>query len=70
MLPYRENYYAGTFAVTFLSRMACLSAPDEIAPGRKAVAEQTVTIPYEDTFEVMVRYEQPFQFAAEFTVEV
>lgn len=70
VLPYRENYYAGTFAVTFLSRMACLSAPDEIAPGRKAVAEQTVTIPYEDTFEVMVRYEQPFQFAAEFTVEV
>ena len=70
VLPYRDNYYAGTFAITFLSRMACLSAPEEMAPGRKAVAEQTVTIPYADTFELMVRYEQPFQFSAEFIVEV
>ncbi|QEG31827.1 Beta-galactosidase trimerization domain protein [Gemmata obscuriglobus] len=70
VLPFRDNYYAGTFAITFLSRMACLSAPEEIGPDRKAVAEQTVTIPYADAFEVMVRYEQPFQFAAEFTVEV
>lgn len=70
VLPYRDNYYAGTFAITFLSRMACLSAPDEMEPGKKAVAEQTITIPYADSFELMVRYEQPFQFAAEFTVEV
>ncbi|AMV24416.1 Beta-galactosidase trimerization domain protein [Gemmata sp. SH-PL17] len=70
VMPYRENYFAGTFAVTFLSRMACLSAPDEISSGKKAVAEQPITIPYADTFEVMVRYEQPYQFAAEFTVEV
>jgi hypothetical protein len=70
VIPYRDNYYAGTFAVTFLSRMGCLSAPDEIAPNRKAVAEQSITIPYEDTFELLVRYEQPYQFACEFTVEV
>ncbi|QJW95226.1 type 1 glutamine amidotransferase family protein [Frigoriglobus tundricola] len=70
VMPYRDNYYAGTFAVTFLSRMGCLSAPDEIDAGKKAVAEQTITIPYDDTFELLVRYEQPFQFAAEFTVEV
>ena len=70
VMAYRDNYFAGTFAVTFLSRMGCLSAPDEIAPGKKAVAEQTITIPYDDTFELLVRYEQPFQFAAEFTVEV
>ena len=38
VIPYRDNYYACTFAVTFLSRMGCLSAPDEIAPGKKAVA--------------------------------
>ena len=24
--PYRENYFASTFAVTFLSRMGCLTA--------------------------------------------
>ncbi len=70
VLPYRDNYYASTFAITFLSRMGCLSAPDEIAPGKKAVAEQVITIPYEDTFEVMVRYEQPYAFACEFTIEV
>ncbi|MCI0699553.1 MAG: hypothetical protein L0241_00510 [Planctomycetia bacterium] len=70
VVPSRSNYFAGTFAITFLSRMACLSAPDEIAEGKKAVAEQVVTIPYEDTFEVMVRYEQPLQFACEFTIEV
>lgn len=70
VLSYRDNYYASTFAVTFLSRMACLSAPDEIEPGKKAVAEQIITIPYDDTFEVMVRYEQPYAFACEFTVEV
>ncbi|MBY0460596.1 MAG: hypothetical protein K2V38_25040, partial [Gemmataceae bacterium] len=47
-----------------------MSAPDEIAPGKKAVAEQVISIPYDDQFEVMVRYEQPFQFACEFTIEV
>jgi hypothetical protein len=70
VIPYRDNYYAGTFAITFLSRMGCLSAEDEIAAGRKAVAEQVVTIPYDDTFELLVRYEQPYDFAAEFTVAV
>jgi len=70
VIPFRDNYYASTFAITFLSRMGCLSAPDEIAPGKKAIAEQTITIPYEDSYELLARYEQPFQFAAEFTVEV
>ena len=70
VIPFRENYFAGTFAVTFLSRMACLGAPEQLDPGTKAIAEQVVQIPYEDTFEVMARYEQPFQFSCEFTVEV
>jgi len=70
VVPYRENYYAGTFAITFLSRMACLGAPEQIDPGKTAVAEQVVTIPYADAYELLVRYEQPFQFAAEFTVEI
>jgi hypothetical protein len=68
VVPYRENYYAGTFAITFLSRMACLGAPEQL--DRPAVAEQVVHVPYEDTYELLARYEQPFQFSAEFTVEV
>ncbi len=70
VMPYRDNYYAGTFALTFLSRMGCLSAPGEMDAGKKATAEQTINVPYEDTYELLARYEQPFQFACEFTVEV
>ena len=68
VMPYRDNYYAGTFAITFLSRMACLGAPEQ--PTKKAVAEKVVNIPYADTYELLARYEQPFQFSVEFTVEV
>lgn len=70
VMPYRDNYYASTFAVTFLSRMGYLGAPDEMGPGKKAVAEQSINVPYADTYELLARYEQPFQFSAEFTVEV
>jgi len=70
VVPYRENYYAGTFAVTFLSRMACLGAPEQLPGGTTAVAEQVVTVPYADSFEVLARYEQPLDFSVEFTVEV
>lgn len=70
VVPYRENYYAGTFAVTFLSRMACLGAPEQLPAGTTAVAEQVVTVPYADSFEVLARYEQPLDFSVEFTMEV
>lgn len=70
VVPYRENYYAGTFAVTFLSRMACLGAPEQLPAGTTAVAEQVVTVPYADSFELLARYEQPLDFSVEFTVEV
>jgi hypothetical protein len=70
VMPYRDNYYACTFAVTFLSRMGCLGAPEQMDEGKKAVAEKVVTIPYADTYELLARYEQPFQFSCEFTIEV
>lgn len=70
VVPYRENYYASTFAITFLSRMACLGAPEQMEKGKEAVAEQTITIPRAGEFEVLVRYEQPYDFSAEFGVEV
>jgi len=70
VVPYRENYFAATFAVSFLSRMGCLGAAEQVPAAEPAVAEQTVRIPYADQFEVLVRYEQPFNFSAEFTIEV
>lgn len=70
VMAYRDNYFACTFAVTFLSRMACLDAPEQLPAGKPAVSETVVNIPYADTFDVMARYEQPFQFSCEFTVEV
>jgi hypothetical protein len=70
VVPYRENYFASTFAITFLSRMACLGAPEQMAKGKDAVAEQTVTIPRAGEFEVLARYEQPYDFSAEFRVEI
>lgn len=70
VVPYRENYFASTFAVSFLSRMACLGAPEQLPTGQTTIAEQVVQIPYADQFEVLVRYEQPYNFSVEFTVEV
>lgn len=70
VLPYRENYYASTFAVTFLSRLGGLSAPEQVPAGSRLVAEQEVDIPYADEFQLLARYEQPYNFACEFTVEV
>ena len=64
--PYRENYFASTFAVTFLSRMGCLTATEH----GPAVAEQIINIPSADEFQVFARYEQPYNFSCEFTVEI
>jgi len=70
VLPYPKNYYAATFAICFLSRMACLSAPPQLPPGREVVATQAIAVPYAGEFRVFARYEQPYNFAVEFRVEV
>ena len=70
IVPFRENYFASTFAISFLSRMACLGAPEQLPTGQTAIAEQIVQIPYADQFELLVRYEQPYNFSVEITVEV
>ena len=70
VVPYGENYFASTFAITFLSRMACLGAPAQVEKGQEAVASQTIKIPYADSYHVAVRYEQPYNFSVEFTVEI
>jgi len=70
VVPYGENYFASTFAITFLSRMACLGAPAQVAEGEDAVAAQRVAIPHAGEYRVLVRYEQPHLFSAEFAVEI
>ena len=67
VVPWGENYYASTFAVTFLSRMACLGAP---AQGQEAVATQQIEIPAASDYQVAARFEQPYRFAVEFTIEI
>lgn len=68
VLPYPRNYFASTFAVTFLSRMACLSAPAQ--PAGDAVASQRVSVPEDGEYRVFARYEAPYNFSAEFTLEI
>lgn len=68
VVPYRENYYASTFAITFLSRMACLGAPEQVK--EDAVATQKIDLPATGDFHVLARYEQPFDFSVEFTIEI
>lgn len=70
VVPYRENYFASTFALTFLSRMACLGAPEQTDKGTEAVAEQRITIPRAGEFEVLARFEQPYDFSVEFQVQI
>ena len=70
VVPYRRNYYATTFAISFLSRMACLGAPAQVTQGQDAVAEQVVDVPVAAEYRVAARYEQPQDFSAEFAVEI
>lgn len=70
VVPYGQNYFASTFAITFLSRKACLGAPTQVEQGHEAIASQVVNIPYADAYHVAIRYEQPYNFSVEFTVEI
>src|SRR4051794_35127519 len=51
VVPYRENYYASTFAITFLSRMGCLGAPEQVT--ENAVATQKIDLPAAGDFHVL-----------------
>ncbi len=68
VVPYKENYYASTFAITFLSRMACLGAPEQTKD--LAIATQKISVPAAGEFHVLARYEQPIDFSVEFTLEI
>jgi hypothetical protein len=62
-----ENYYAATFAISFLSRKAFLGAP---ASGAQTVATTQVEIPKAGKYLALVRYEAAFRFETQFTVEI
>jgi hypothetical protein len=68
VVPHGQNYFASTFATTFLSRQACLGAPEQAES--EAVAALVVDVPVSDSFQVLARYEQPYQFSAEFDLEI
>lgn len=68
VVPWRESLFASTFAITFLSRKACLGAPAEVQ--EPAVAVQAVDLPFAGEFQALVRYAQPWRFSAEFRLEV
>lgn len=69
-IPFRRNYFSSTFAITFLSRQACLGMANQTEPDRPAVATQVVHVPHDGRYQVLTRYEQPYNFSVEFAVEV
>ena len=64
--PWGENYYAATFANSFLSRKAYLGA-DEQAEGAATIR---VRVPKAGRYLVLVRYEAAYRFETQFRVRV
>lgn len=62
-----DNYYAATFANCFLSRKAFLAAPED---GPETAASITVQVSQPGRYLVLVRYEAPYRFHAQFRVQV
>ncbi len=62
-----QNYYAATFANTFLSRKAFLGAPEQ---GDETVATINLTVPEAGRYLVLVRYEAAYRFETQFKVRV
>lgn len=62
-----ENYYAGTFANCFLSRKAFLAAPEDC---EETTASVVVQVNQPGRYLVLVRYEAPYRFHAQFRVQV
>jgi hypothetical protein len=62
-----ENYYAATFANTFLSRKAFLGAP---AQCERSEAGITVEVPRVGRYLALVRYEALYRFETQFTLRI
>jgi hypothetical protein len=62
-----ENYYAATFANSFLSRKAFLGAPEQ---AENAAAAIRIQVPAAGKYLVLVRYEAAYRFQTQFRVVV
>lgn len=65
--PWGENYYAATFANTFLSRKAFLGAPENC---EETTATINVNVTKAGRYLVLVRYEAAYRFETQFKVKV
>lgn len=65
--PWGENYYAATFANTFLSRKAFLGAAEQ---GERSEATTGIQVPAAGRYLVLVRYEAAYRFETQFRVVV
>src|SRR5205085_314845 len=64
------NYYAATFANTFMSRKAFLGAPEQVDAGADCVAQIDVSVPKAGRYLALVRYEAAPRFETRFTLRV
>jgi len=64
---YGGNYYAGTFANTFLSRKAFLGAPEQC---ERSIASMQIAIPASGRYLALVRYEAAYRFETRFRLRV
>jgi hypothetical protein len=66
-LPWGKNYYAATFANTFLSRKAFLGAPES---GERTVATIEVDVPTAGRYVALARYEAAYRFETQFRLTI
>jgi hypothetical protein len=65
--PWGTNYYAATFANSFLSRKAYLGAPEQ---ADRSVATIEVQVPKAGKYAALVRYEAAYRFETQFRLQV
>ncbi|MBV9124011.1 MAG: hypothetical protein JO112_11685, partial [Planctomycetes bacterium] len=65
--PWGTNYYAATFANTFLSRKGYLGAPEQCDP---SVATLDVQVPTAGRYLALVRYEACYRFETQFRLKI
>ena len=65
--PFGENYYAATFANSFLSRKAFLGAPEQ---GEATTASIVAQVPKAGKYLALIRYEACYRFETQFRLVV
>jgi len=65
--PFGENYYAATFANSFLSRQAFLGAPENCD---ESTASIRIDVPKAGRYLALVRYEAAYRFETQFRLQI